>query len=131
MERREFLRLGTWKPAALAPSGTFSNSALLRLLRSHATCKNTGLHSGERVIADKDEVGGSTPPRPTIRSLTSGNADLSSALGSITGQQQGRWSATLYGPTPPPDQHVCRLLGLSRRLLFGRTAVVERITFCG
>jgi hypothetical protein len=36
--------------------------------------KTQGLHSGERVIADKDEVGGSTPPRPTIRPPTSGNA---------------------------------------------------------
>jgi hypothetical protein len=34
------------------------------------------LHSGKRVIADKDEVGGSSPPRPTIRPLTSGNAIL-------------------------------------------------------
>jgi hypothetical protein len=56
------------------PSATLSNSALLRPLRSRATCKNAGLHSGERVIADKDEVGGSSPPRPTIRPPTSRNA---------------------------------------------------------
>jgi hypothetical protein len=47
------------------PSATLSNSALLRPLRSRATWENAGLHGGERVIADKDEVGGSTPPRPT------------------------------------------------------------------
>src|SRR5215212_3102206 len=49
-------------------------SALLRPLRSRVTCRNAGLHSGKRVIADKDEVGGSSPPRPTIRPPTSGNA---------------------------------------------------------
>jgi len=62
------------------PSRTLSNSALLRPLRSRTTCKNAALHSGKRVIADKDEVGGSSPPRPTIRPLTSGNAILNRNL---------------------------------------------------
>jgi hypothetical protein len=56
------------------PSATLSNSALLDPLRSRATCENAGLHSGKRLIADKDEVGGSSPPRPTIRPVTSRNA---------------------------------------------------------
>src|SRR4029450_3935874 len=50
-------------------------SALLRHQRSAPTCEDAGLHGGERVIADKDEAGGSIPPRPTIRLLSSGNAD--------------------------------------------------------
>ena len=47
------------------PSTTLSNSALLHPRRSRATWENAGLHGGERVIADKDEVPGSTPGRPT------------------------------------------------------------------
>ena len=54
-------------------SRTLSNNALLHPLRSRATWENAGLHGGERVIADKDEVGGSSPPRPTKRPLTSRN----------------------------------------------------------
>jgi hypothetical protein len=50
---REPLRLDLEAGLTL-PSLTVSNSALLRLLRSRTTCKNVLLHSGKRVIADKD-----------------------------------------------------------------------------
>ena len=53
-----------------------SKNALLRPLRSRTTCKNAGLHSGKRVIADKDEAAGSSPARPTTPELTCGNACL-------------------------------------------------------
>jgi hypothetical protein len=56
------------------PSATLSNSALLRPRRSRTTCKNAGLHSGKRVIADKDEGAGSSPARPTTPGLTCANA---------------------------------------------------------
>ena len=63
-------------------------SARTSRLRTHyfapdargATWGNAGPHSGEPSIADKDEVGGSSPPRPTIRPLTSGNAIRCSGL---------------------------------------------------
>ena len=42
-----------------------AKNALLRPLRSAATCINAGLHGGKRMIADKDEVPGSSPGRPT------------------------------------------------------------------
>jgi hypothetical protein len=45
--------------------GRERKNALLDPLRSRTTCENAGLHSGERVIADKDEVPGSSPGRPT------------------------------------------------------------------
>jgi hypothetical protein len=41
------------------------NNALLRPRRSAMTSRNAGLHSGEPPIADKDEVPGSSPGRPT------------------------------------------------------------------
>jgi hypothetical protein len=59
-----------------ALAGRKRKSALLDPPRSRTTCENAGLHSGKPPIADKDEVGGSSPPRPTIRLLTSGNAVL-------------------------------------------------------
>jgi hypothetical protein len=40
------------------PSLALSNSALLRPLRTRTTCENAGLHSGERVIADKTGMAG-------------------------------------------------------------------------
>jgi hypothetical protein len=49
---------GTWKPGRDHPSETLSKSALLRPLRSRATCKNAGLHSGKRAIADKTAMAG-------------------------------------------------------------------------
>jgi hypothetical protein len=48
-------------------------SAYLWPRRSRATCRNGGPHSGYRHLADKDEAGGSSPPRPTPF-LTSANA---------------------------------------------------------
>src|SRR5215211_3444561 len=48
-------------------------NAYLWPLRSGATWGNGGLHSGYRHLADKDEAGGSSPPRPTTP-LTSRNA---------------------------------------------------------
>jgi hypothetical protein len=50
----------------LAPLGTkVAETALLRPRRSAATWENAGSHSGEPSIADKDEVPGSSPGRPT------------------------------------------------------------------
>jgi hypothetical protein len=43
-------------------------NAYLRPRRSDATCRNGGPHSGYRHLADKDEAGGSSPPRPTTKS---------------------------------------------------------------
>jgi hypothetical protein len=63
---------GARAPSTGRPSATLSNSALLRPLRSRATCKNAGLHSGERVIADKDEV-----------SVTDDDSAVSAALGRL------------------------------------------------
>jgi hypothetical protein len=40
-------------------------NAYLWPLRSTATWENGGPHSGYRHLADKDEAGGSSPPRPT------------------------------------------------------------------
>jgi hypothetical protein len=48
----------TWKPAPTGLRWPLSNSALLRPLRSHVTCKNAGLHSGKGVIADKTPMAG-------------------------------------------------------------------------
>jgi hypothetical protein len=55
----------------------------LEPLRSSATCAKGGPHSGYRHLADKDEAGGSSPPRPTTPALTSPNAGprLRSLLG--------------------------------------------------
>jgi hypothetical protein len=49
-------------------------NAYLWPLRSAATWGNGGPHSGSRHLADKDEVPGSSPGRPTTPHLTSGNA---------------------------------------------------------
>jgi hypothetical protein len=48
-------------------------STPLDTARPHG-CGNAGLHGGNPSIADQDEAGGSSPPRPTIWPLTSGNA---------------------------------------------------------
>ena len=57
-----------------SPTMPSRKNALLRPRRSRMTCKNAGLHSGKRVIADKDEAAGSSPARPTIPGLTCANA---------------------------------------------------------
>jgi hypothetical protein len=49
-------------------------STLLGGLRSPATCRNAGLHSGERKIHGKDGVAGSIPAGGSTPRLTSGNA---------------------------------------------------------
>jgi hypothetical protein len=123
----------TWKPAPTDLRWPLSNSALLHLLRSRMTCKNAGSHSGKRVIADKDEVGGSSPPRPTIRPLSSGNAVASSLCQPA---RMHRWSATrsagpaqLVRPHGVPDQHVRRWSLDARTRTLGSIAVVERITW--
>jgi hypothetical protein len=79
------------------PVGRKRKNPLLHPLRSAATCRNAGLHSGKRMIADKDEGAGSSPARPTTPGLTRGNA----------------------GPLPSPIAAV--------RLYRLRTAVLERI----
>jgi hypothetical protein len=112
MERREVLRLGDLEANRGRPSGAFSNSALLRLLRSRATCKNAGLHSGEPMIADKDEGGGSTPPRPTIRPLASGNAAQPLALSRfLLISKESTGAGPLSAVSWRSDQHVCEPLG--------------------
>ena len=76
-----------------APRNEATKNALLRPRRSATTCRNAGLHGGERVIADKDEAGGSTPPRPTL-AMTSGNAGhhvWSSLSGTCAGPRTLTW----------------------------------------
>jgi hypothetical protein len=48
--------LATWFAGAAWVE--IAKSALLRPLRSHATCENAGLHSGKGVIADKTPMAG-------------------------------------------------------------------------
>jgi hypothetical protein len=70
--RRPVAGIPCLQPRQQAPrSGTVCKSALLHPLRSRTTCENAGLHSGKRVIADKDEVPGSSPGRPTNHSPSS------------------------------------------------------------
>jgi hypothetical protein len=88
-----------------------------------------GLHSGKPMIADKDEVGGSSPPRPTIRPLTSGNAarplghcrlpmvqQESTGVGPSTSLHSALASTLPANKAHFPDASACC------------TAVVERIT---
>jgi hypothetical protein len=116
-------------PRACTASNEVAKTALLRPRRSRLTWGNAGPHSGEPSIADKDEVGGSSPPRPTIRPLTSRNAAQPLELsrlpliineptgvgpyerrhGSLTSMFAGHWARF-------PDAHLCC------------TAVVQRIT---
>ena len=110
------------------PSATLSNSALLRPRRSRTTCKNAGLHSGERSIADKDEVGGSSPPRPTIRPPTSGNATQPLERSQLLLISK---ESTRVEPFQKPHgsyQRVCWPLGSLPRRRSRCTAVVQRIT---
>ena len=53
-----------------------TKSTLLGGLRSTATCRNAGLHSGGRKIHGKDGVAGSIPAGGSTPRLTSGNAGL-------------------------------------------------------
>src|SRR6266508_1184100 len=48
--------------------------------RFRATCKNGPAHSGSLPLADKEEGGGSSPPRPTTLALTSTNGHSQSLL---------------------------------------------------
>jgi hypothetical protein len=92
--------------------GRERKSALLRPLRSRTTCENAGLHSGKPPIADKDEVPGSSPGRPTTPHLTSGNAGHSlvrnrgSALLGLSSESSGplrvqrRFGGVVHRMTP-------------------------------
>jgi hypothetical protein len=80
----------------------------------------------------QDEAGGSSPPRPTKRSLTSGNAGPI-----IFGAWPARTSLVSDGSlvilrscdsTGPFDQRVCGPSRSLRRRVFRRMAVEERIT---
>jgi hypothetical protein len=60
----------------------------------------------------QDEVGGSSPPRPTIRPLTSGNGHpLVSGPEGIAGQRSRPQVLRSYEPYNASDQQVQRLLG--------------------
>jgi hypothetical protein len=75
------------------------------------TWENAGPHSAEPSIADKDEVGGSSPPRPTIRPLTSGNAAQSLGLSSFPLISISRPESGLRVASWLSEQRVCWPLG--------------------
>jgi hypothetical protein len=77
-----------------------SNNALLHPLRSAATCRNAGLHSGKRVIADKDEVPGSSPGRPTP--IPAGQSAVGSEPGRLVASL-GRAGAARPSPPASPS----------------------------
>jgi SAM-dependent methyltransferase len=76
---RGHARLRMSVPLALGLAAiTLSGAARLQRItwprRSRITRENSGPHGAHLKIADKDEAGGSSPPRPTKRPLSSGNA---------------------------------------------------------
>jgi len=90
-------------PAARCPVralvGRERKTALLRPLRWRTTCENAGLHSGERVIADKDEVPGSSPGRPTP--IVAGQSAAGSEPGALAASL-GRAGAARRSPSARP-----------------------------
>src|ERR1044071_5181461 len=61
-----------------------SPSVPLDKARPHG-CTKGGPHSGYRHLADKDEVAGASPARPTTQPVTSGNAGCSASGGGLIG----------------------------------------------
>src|SRR4029453_16366882 len=92
-------------------------NASLWPLWSGVTWGKGGPHSGYRHLADKDEVPGSSPGRPTTQHLTSGNTTthVPPEAGPTTKRQSAeRWSASslrsvrrLWTRMTPHNWHNC------------------------
>ncbi len=109
-----------------------ASSASPRPPRSCTTCENAGAHGAHPKLADKDEVGGSIPPRPTKRPLSSGNAGRSSfgysPLGCIPNSDESERSMLCRSLSTTPTSSFFRSGTLDHRDVLGCTAVEERIT---
>jgi hypothetical protein len=99
---RSALRLGHGLASGPSQDRAWRYNALLRPLRSSVTCKNAGSHSGEGVIADKDEVPGSSPGRPTTHSRRSQRCRQRAGSGRCQpGPRWGRTSIPVGTPIGP------------------------------